>query len=525
MRQVRLVGRWNANVAAGALLAALALGIGLDASANWLGAGFLLFGAAVAVPLVLALVDPAGACGTPRGRFAVARWLHVPAAACLAAALSLPAGATAGVCTLPWLAFTALVALLGVLRLAARGGGPAGEVAIDAGLVFLAVGGVWTTASRTGTNLMGFAEPWLLLTAAHFHFAGLVLPVVTGLCARVVEGRRATLASAGVVIGVPLVAAGITAGARGLRTCEWLAAVWLALAALAVVALLLAVCRRAGRPSAAIAVGTAAAGLLAGMSLVLVYATTVWLGTPRLSIGDMLATHAPIQVLGFALPALLGLRLLALPAPPPGMQVLVPWLGDVPDPDAWRVRGFGPQVAEGDDGFAEDRHEVELPREPPGAPLADGPFRAAARLVLSYRAFPATELQSLRMDAAAPVAVGETVAARYAMFMGIHIVFAARVVAVFDAADAREHRAGFTYRTLAGHPECGDETFAVRKELATGRVFATIVARSRPGTPLVRWLRRLARRRQLRAGRAAVENLRRHAAASALERAAGPTVG
>lgn len=508
------LGGWNTNAAAGAVLCAAALAIGLEPTADALGGAFLLLGGGVAVPLALALVDSAGPRGAPRGRFAVARWLHLPAATCLAAALSLPPGLPAAVCGATWCAFTALVAFLGSLRFSARGGGPGGEVAIDAGLVFLAIGGVWTVASRAGMPLLGFAEPWLLLTAAHFHFAGLVLPIVAGTCARVVPGRAATLASGAVTIGVPLVAVGITAGARSLPTCEWLAAVWLALAALAVAYLLLAVGRRAGRSMTRTVLGIAAVSLVAGMGLVLVYATTLWLGEPRLSIADMLALHAPIQVLGFAFPALLGLGLVALPAPPAGMQVLVPWLGDVAEPAAWRERAFGPQVSVSDTGFAEDRHERELPSEPPGPPLPDGPFRAAARLALSYRAFPPSELQSQREHPDAPVTVGETVPARYRMFPGIHIVFAARVVAVFDGADEREHRAGFTYRTLAGHPECGEETFAVRKELATGRVFATIVARSRPGTALVRWLRGLARRRQLRAGRAAVENLRRHATAS-----------
>ncbi|HEU4419678.1 MAG TPA: YndJ family transporter, partial [Planctomycetota bacterium] len=390
------------------------------------------------------------------------------------------------------------------------GGGPAAELAIDAGLVFLAVGGAWTFASRAALPVLGFEEPWCLLTGAHFHFAGLVLPVVAGRASRLAPGSLGALACAGVVAGVPAVAIGITAGARGHGTIEWLAALLLVLATLAVAAQLAWLAARSERllPGALLAVASLA--LCGGMALVAVYATTTWLGTPRLSLLDMARTHAPLQVFGFALPALLALHLLPRPEPIAQMQIVLPWLGDVPAPQAFADRPFGPEVAPGARGVATDRHECELPSEPPGPPLPEGPFRRAADAARAYRSFPAPMITGLR--AQGPVVAGETVVARYRMLPGLHLVFAARVVEVFDGATDGTHRTGFAYRTLTGHPECGVETFAVEKDLATGRVRAVVSAHSRCGTWLSRRLRPLARQLQLAAGRAAVANLRAIAA-------------
>ena len=59
-----------------------------------------------------------------------------------------------------------------------------------------------------------------------------------------------------------------------------------------------------------------------------------------------------------------------------------------------------------------------------------------------------------------------------------------RVVYVIEEADRR----GFAYGTLPGHPESGEEMFAVRYDPASGEVYAEVVAFSRHGT----WWSRLA---------------------------------
>ncbi len=77
-----------------------------------------------------------------------------------------------------------------------------------------------------------------------------------------------------------------------------------------------------------------------------------------------------------------------------------------------------------------------------------------------------------------------------------------RVVYVVDEPDVR----GFAYGTLPGHPECGEERFAVRYDPNTDAVYAEVTAFSRPGTwwvklggPFVRAAQRIIARRYLRA--------------------------
>lgn len=53
-----------------------------------------------------------------------------------------------------------------------------------------------------------------------------------------------------------------------------------------------------------------------------------------------------------------------------------------------------------------------------------------------------------------------------------------RVVFVIDEADRR----GFAYGTLPGHPETGEELFAVRYDPTSDEVYAEVVAFSRHGT-------------------------------------------
>jgi uncharacterized protein (UPF0548 family) len=65
------------------------------------------------------------------------------------------------------------------------------------------------------------------------------------------------------------------------------------------------------------------------------------------------------------------------------------------------------------------------------------------------------------------------------------LVAPCRIVYVLDDPDA--DILGFAYGTLAGHPECGEELFAVEYDPATGTVSGVVAAFSRPGT----WYTRL----------------------------------
>src|SRR5581483_1831021 len=141
--------------------------------------------------------------------------------------------------------------------------------------------------------------------AAHFHFAGLVLPVLTGLAGRVRPGRMSTLAAVGVVVGVPLVAVGITLERFGVKVVEWLASWWLTAACVLVAWLQLRLARRSGSRPARLLFALSGVGLLAGMALAAVYGVRAYGDVAWLTVPVMLVLHAAANAFGFCLPGLL----------------------------------------------------------------------------------------------------------------------------------------------------------------------------------------------------------------------------
>jgi uncharacterized protein (UPF0548 family) len=180
--------------------------------------------------------------------------------------------------------------------------------------------------------------------------------------------------------------------------------------------------------------------------------------------------------------------------------------GRKPDLSIWAARDFPPAVLPGprptDD---HDRYARVVAREPPGGPLPDGPFRRAAAAISEYRIFSPMLIRPVL--ARVPVAVRDTVGLTYRLLPGLRMFVACRVIDVFDGTTAIGSRAGFTYRTLAGHAELGEETFAVEKDRATGDVTVSLTSWSRPG----HWLTRVgywyARWCQRHAGRGALDQL------------------
>lgn len=176
-----------------------------------------------------------------------------------------------------------------------------------------------------------------------------------------------------------------------------------------------------------------------------------------------------------------------------------------PDLASWEARAFWTDSRAGaGSGDNRDQHEREVGREPPGPPLEDGPHRRAAAAILRYEVFPPRLVSGVLRRV--PVEVGDTVGICYHA-PGLDLFFAARVTARFDHADGGWWRTGFTYRTLVGHPELGEETFSAEKELASGCVRVSLRAWSRPGTALARVFAPIVRRLQLHASARALEHL------------------
>lgn len=181
----------------------------------------------------------------------------------------------------------------------------------------------------------------------------------------------------------------------------------------------------------------------------------------------------------------------------------------------WERRPIWPAVAAGPrPGDARDCFGREVALEPPGPPVDGGPFERALAAILRYEVFPPDLVQGVLRRT--PLEPGDTVGIRYRGFPAVELFFAARVVDRFRGEQDGLVRAGFTYQTLIGHPELGEETFSAWKEPASGRVGVELRSWSRPGTRLARAAAPLVRRVQVRANRAALEHLSRVAAGMVL---------
>ena len=184
------------------------------------------------------------------------------------------------------------------------------------------------------------------------------------------------------------------------------------------------------------------------------------------------------------------------------------WLSRWTDADLarWEQRPFSPSVEGGPRPHDnQDKHERVIGQEAPGLPEADGSARRLAGAILRFDVFPPTLLTSVKRRT--PVEVGDTLGLRYPFLPGIDLFFAARVIDRFEKVVGNQWCNGFTYRTLAGHPECGEETFIVEKDLTTGKVTAALRSWSRAGLWIARLAYPMVRHMQLHAAGAALDHL------------------
>jgi Domain of unknown function (DUF1990) len=188
------------------------------------------------------------------------------------------------------------------------------------------------------------------------------------------------------------------------------------------------------------------------------------------------------------------------------MDWLFRWVTSEADLARWEKRPFSTHVEKGPrlhDNH--DNHERVIGREAAGLPENHGIARWLAEAILRFDVFPPNLLT--RVLRRTPLEVGDTVGLRYHFVPGLDLLFAARVIARFEDVANDQWRCGFTYRTLDGHPECGEETFIVEKDLATGKVTVALRSWSRPGLWIAKLTYPFVRGLQLGAGRAALDHL------------------
>ena len=116
-------------------------------------------------------------------------------------------GVLATISVAPYAAVAVIAGLLGLRRLVAAPRS-ASRVALAVGLVFVPAATAWLLAYQAGYALLGYPPFWVLLTAAHFHVAGVALLIIVGRISHG-RGRLGAAVALGCVLSVPLTAAGI----------------------------------------------------------------------------------------------------------------------------------------------------------------------------------------------------------------------------------------------------------------------------------------------------------------------------
>ncbi|EXG80370.1 YndJ family protein [Cryptosporangium arvum] len=179
------------------------------------------------------------------------------------------------------------------------------DVAALTALVTPAVAGASLVVERVGGTLLGFGPKILLLTVAHFHYAGFAAALVAGLVAQATRAGSATRAAAVAALTVPagtlLVLIGFFAG----ELVELAGAAVLTAGMWVVAALSWRLRASVSDRSARVLLGVSSVVLVLTMLLALDWALGEAFGVPKLSLTWMAATHGVLNAVGFGLCAVL----------------------------------------------------------------------------------------------------------------------------------------------------------------------------------------------------------------------------
>lgn len=273
------------------------------------------FALLVLLPLGLGQAATPRASGGPGPLYPPMVIAQFPAALAAVGSLTTPVGSWLGMSlAVPWVGVTSLMALFGGWRLLSRGVRPVSELAIDAAVLYVPVGAIALLFHRAGFSFQ-FTPLLILLTAVHYHYAGFVLPLVTGLVGRhltaggrfppTVTGRIATVLTLLIIGNLAVIAVGITFSPM----VEVLAVAAFTLAVAGFAGLVLrTVVPRLPRRARVLLTG-AALTLFVTMTLAFAYGYSALPTTPiLLTIGEMVQWHGILNAFGFALPSLLAFR-------------------------------------------------------------------------------------------------------------------------------------------------------------------------------------------------------------------------
>lgn len=218
-----------------------------------------------------------------------------------------------------WLLFAVLLGLSGAARLLRGAWKSVEQFAPAIAFLYLPVGGAWLVASRAGLRPLGFAEPIVLLTAMHFHFAGFAAPIIAGALGRALAARKTAMArvfpavAAGVIAGPGLLAAGFIIGPGAKLAGACLVAISEFGLGIFILSNLHGVRSRLAR----VLLTISSLSVIFSMVMAATWAIGEYPLQPFLDLARMEKYHGVANALGFVLCGLLGLAMESRSAPTP----------------------------------------------------------------------------------------------------------------------------------------------------------------------------------------------------------------
>ena len=236
------------------------------------------------------------------------RLLAVPLAFFLAISFLLEPSLFAATLTIPWLLLCTWMSVDQFVKFIISAPAGIGPLCNLMAFFYLPVGGAWAFADRLAFYPFDFPPTITLLTAAHFHYAGFLLPVMAGWVIQKSKSNIfSTLIGWGVILGIPLVAIGITTTHFQLPIVIEVFAVTIMASAGAGTGILHLLLGWKNRNQVFgwlwILAGCA---LIGGMSLAFLYGWRHYYPIPAITIPWMYALHGTLNAVGFAIPGILG---------------------------------------------------------------------------------------------------------------------------------------------------------------------------------------------------------------------------
>jgi uncharacterized protein (UPF0548 family) len=167
--------------------------------------------------------------------------------------------------------------------------------------------------------------------------------------------------------------------------------------------------------------------------------------------------------------------------------------------DRWIGR-VATDTLDGTDGVID--HYVKPVELSPDADV-DAWYRRLEDRLLTYQVFPPSLMRAHICSDDGRLHEGTTVVQRVALGP-FTLEAGVRVIRVWHHEDTEYVETGFTYATLAGHPERGISTFRLRRQADGASIDFLIDVRSQPGSWLTHLARPVTRRFQVRATEAAL---------------------